>query len=152
MNKSEIEITNNIEEFGCHVMSVFDPEGEDIDFTYTIGINKRQNQPELIIIGLRHKLAASIANEYNRHIQSGKTFKSNVFYGGFIDGFKVVFCPVSREYKQEYMLSCNRLYNDTDYPALQLIYPTVKGVWPWEKKATEGFKLLQPSLQEIPTW
>ena len=152
MNKDEIKIIDEIEEFGCHVTSVFDPEGKDIDFTYTTGIHKKQNQPELIIVGLRYKLAAWMANEYNRRIQSGKVFKNNTFYEGFLDGFKIIFCPVSNEHKKEYLLSTNWLYKGIDYPAVQLIYPTVNGVWPWEEKSTESFKMLQPSLQELQAW
>ena len=152
MNKSEIKITEDIEKYGCHVTSVFDPKGEDIDFTYTTGVYKKQKQPELIIVGLSHKLASWMANEYNRQIQSGKTFKYNTFYGGFLDGFKVILCPVSKKYKEEYLLSSNWLYGNSSYPASQLIFPNVEGVWPWEEKATKSFKNLQPSLQDVSAW
>lgn len=152
MTDKQTELMDNIEKYGCQVTSVFDPEGEEVDFTYTTGIYKKESQPELIIVGLRHKLAMSMANDYNRRIQSGKTFKNNTFYGDFLDKFKVIFCPVSDENKKEYLLESNRFYGGIDYPAVQLIYPTVKGVWPWEDKATNSFKILQPCLQENRVW
>ncbi|GHG73134.1 hypothetical protein GCM10010919_25710 [Alishewanella longhuensis] len=152
MNKAEIEITDNIKKHGCHVTSVFDRKGEEPRFTYTIGVYQEENQPELIIVGLNHELGAWIANEYNRRIQSDEIFQEGNYYSGFLDGFEVCFRVVAEKYKREFMLSCNWLYKDTNYPALQLIYPSVNGVWPWHKDASENFKSLQPSFQDISAW
>jgi hypothetical protein len=152
MNESEKSIINNIEKYGCHINSVFDNKGEDPDFSYTVGIQKSQNQPELIIFGLRKELGAWIANEYNRKVIEGIKFDATNFYSGFIDGFDVCFKPVSKRCKEEYMLSCCWLYGDQDFEAVQLIYPTVKGIWPWETEASASFKSFQPSMQEPISW
>ena len=152
MNESEKEIVSNIEEYGCHVTSVFDPKEIDPDFTYTIGINQKQNKPELLILGLRHKLGAWVANEYNRRIQKGEEFLVGEYYDGFLEGFQVTFQNVAQKYKSEFMLSCDWLYGGTEYPPLQLIYPNVNGVWPWSEEASENFKTLQPSFQDEPAW
>lgn len=152
MNEAEIKIMENIDEYGCHVTSVFDPKEKDPNFTYTVGITKKENQPELIILGLRSELAHWIANEYNRRVQEGERFYEERFYSGFLNGFEVCFKPVARKFKEEFMLSCNWLYQGTDYVALQLIFPTVDGVWPWEPTSSDSFKLLQPSFQEVSAW
>ena len=152
MNKAEKEITKNIDEHGCHVTSVFDPEEKDPNFTYTVGINRCEGKEELLILGLRHELAFWIANEYNRRVKAGENFVEGEFYEGFLEGFKVCFSRVAERYKKEFMLSCNWLYSGTQYPALQLIFPTVNGFWPWESEANSSFKKLQPSFQEIPAW
>ena len=152
MNQAEIEIMGNIEKYGCHVTSVFDPKEEDPNFTYTVGINKQENRPEVIILGLRSELSSWISNEYNRRVQEGEIFTEEGFYDGFLNGFEVCFKPVAKRFKEEFMLSCNWLYKGTDYPALQLIFPTVDGIWPWEANASESFKVLQPSFQDVSAW
>ena len=84
MNESEKNIVANIEKYGCHINSVFDPEGEEADFTYTIGIERSHNQPELIVLGLRKELGAWVANEYNRRVAEGQIFNTKDYYGGFL--------------------------------------------------------------------
>ena len=152
MNESEKSILKNIEEYGCHINSVFDNEGNDPDFTYTIGIEKSQNQPELIVFGLRKELGAWIANEYNRKLREGLIIDTKNYYSGFIEGFDVCFKSVGKKCKEDYMLSCDWLYAGQDFEAIQLVYPTVNGVWPWEIEASVSFKSFQPSMQEPATW
>lgn len=152
MNEFEKKIINNIEKYGCHVTSVFDPEEKDPDFTYSIGIYKVEKEPELIVLGLRHELSSWIVNEYNRRIKEGEKFLPGEYYEGFIEGFLVTFQEVAEKYKHEFMLSCNWLYDGINYPVMQLVFPSVKGIWPWEKEANEGFKTLQPSFQEKSAW
>lgn len=40
MNQAEIKIMGNIEKYGCHVTSVFDPKEEDPNFTYTVSVTR----------------------------------------------------------------------------------------------------------------
>ena len=143
---------SNIEKYGCHITSVFDPEEKDINFTYTVGIKKSENKPELIIPGLRSELASWIANEYNRRVKEGEKFNTSDLYSDFLEGFDIRFKPVCTKYKEKLMLSCDWLYSGSEFEVLQLIYPTVKGVWPWQPKANKSFKELQPSLQDPPEW
>ncbi|MEM7786029.1 MAG: DUF4262 domain-containing protein [Planctomycetota bacterium] len=134
------------------VTSVFDPKQIEPNFTYTVGITKKKGKPELIILGLKSDLAHWIANEYNRRIQEGENFDEGSFYSGFLNGFEVCFKPVAGKFKEDFMLSCNWLYKGADYPALQLIFPTVDGIWPWEQNASESLKSLQPSFQDVSAW
>lgn len=99
MNEAENKIVANIEKYGCHVMSVFDPKGQDPDFTYTIGIEKKYSFPELLVLGLRHELASRIANEYNRRIAGGDIFEVGEYYSGFIKSFDVCFKYVAENTK-----------------------------------------------------
>jgi hypothetical protein len=40
-------------------------------------------------------------------------------------------------------------YKDNNFPLLQCIYPTVNGVYPWEKEWPSDIKDLQPILGDI---
>ncbi|WP_444945597.1 DUF4262 domain-containing protein [Microbulbifer sp. VTAC004] len=152
MNKAEEKIVKHIEEYGCHVTSVFDPKEEDPSFTYSIGISQCTDAPEVIVLGLRSELSSWIVNEYNRRVTAGEKFEEGKFYEGFLDGFEVTFEAVAKKYREEFMLSCNWLYKGSSYNALQLIYPTVDGIWPWDNDASDSFKAIQASFQEPARW
>lgn len=152
MNEYEQKIVKNIEDHNCHVTSVFDKTEVEPNFTYSVGIPKSAQKPEIIILGLDHKLAHSVANNYCRRVIQGEEFKVGEYYGGFLQGFSVVFSPVSDKYKKEYMLSACWYHGSETFDALQLIYPSTSGVWPWESDATENFKNIQPSVSENIKW
>ncbi len=42
-----------------------------------------------------------------------------------------------------------RYYGDDNFPLIQCVYPTVKGIFPWEKDWPENIKDLQAILGEI---
>jgi hypothetical protein len=48
----ESELLRNIEKFGWQSMSVFDPDGENPSFTYSIGFTSSVASPEFIVFGL----------------------------------------------------------------------------------------------------
>lgn len=151
MNEAEKKIVGNIEKHGCHVTSVFDNGGGSPSFTYSTGIQKTLNAPEVIIVGLPNQLAASVVNNYMRRIREGETFEKGNFYPDFLSGFDVTFGEVSVESKKEFLLSSCWYYNDK-FEALQLIFPTTSGIWPWEAEASDAFHEIQPCLAEPATW
>jgi hypothetical protein len=63
MDEREQKALNDIEKYGSHVMNVMEGDGEP-SFTYSIGINKKQNKPDIVILGLKSELAHSMANNY----------------------------------------------------------------------------------------
>ena len=151
MNEAEKKIVENIEKYGCHITSVFDNTGEEPSFTYSTGIQKSVNAPEVIVIGLPNKLAASVVNNYLKRIKEGETFEVGKFYPDFLEGFDITFGSVSHENKQKFMLSSCWYYKNT-FEALQLIFPTTTGVWPWDAEADEGSHIMQPCLGEQISW
>lgn len=151
MNEAEKKIVENIEKHGCHITSVFDNTGEEPSFTYSTGIQKSVNAPEVIVVGLPSKLAASVVNNYLRRIKEGETFEVGKFYPDFLSSFDVAFGAVSHENKQKFMLSSCWYYKNT-FEALQLIFPTTSGVWPWDTEASENFHEIQSCLSEQSFW
>jgi hypothetical protein len=71
VDHSEVKALSDIEEYGCHVLHVFEDDGSP-RFTYSIGIQQCTKQPELIVTGLKQELAQSIINKYNQRIKSGE--------------------------------------------------------------------------------
>ena len=146
MEDYERNILKHIDEHGCSVTSVFDPDEKQPPFSYSIGVAKSSGAPEVIIVGLNSKLSHWMVNEYNRRCQAGERFQSGVLYLGFLDGFAVQFVQVAREHRAEYMGSACWLHDGPDFDALQLVWPSTSGVWPWDAEASDWFRCNQPLL------
>ena len=143
VSNMERNILQHIEEHGCSVTSVFDPQKVEPPFSYSIGIARSSGAPELIIIGLSSKLSHWMVNEYNRRIRSGEQFLPGVLYLGFLEGFAVQFGPVAREHWAEYMRSACWLHGGSEFDALQLIWPSTSGIWPWDAEALDWLRANQ---------
>ena len=148
MEEYERNILKHINEHGCSVTSVFDPEGDEPPFSYSIGIARTAAAPELIVVGLKPEIGHWLVNEYNIRVRAGERFVPGVLYLGFLKGFAVQFGPVARKYRKEYMRSATWLHDGADYEALQLIWPSTAGLWPWDPEANEWFRTNQPLLAE----
>lgn len=146
MDEYERNILRHIEEHGCSVTSVFDPEESEPPFTYSIGIAKSSGAPELIIVGLDSKISHWMVNEYSRRCQAGERFQSGVLYLGFLEGFAVQFGAVTRAHRAKYMRSACWLHGGPEFEAVQLIWPDTAGVWPWDSEATDWLRANQPLL------
>ncbi|UTF60905.1 DUF4262 domain-containing protein [Gilvimarinus sp. DA14] len=145
MDKVEEKALKDIEECGCHVLHVMQ-EGEYPRFSYSIGIQRSTGQPELIVTGLKQELAHWIINEYSNRIKAGEIFSPGNFYDGFVGGFDVTFKEVEEKHYQEYFGWAQWLYKGNNFNALQLIYPSKSGVWPWERGAPADFTWFIPRL------
>jgi hypothetical protein len=140
------KVAANIQEFGCHVICVADPEEKSLPFSYSIGIQASTGEPEAIVIGVRPSLGSYMINEYNRQLREGIRFKRGTLYEGFLDGCSVYIEPARQKLLSEYNLCCQRYYHDTPFSVVQIVYPTTQGIWPWQKSASDWFKTNQPIL------
>ncbi|MEO0868094.1 MAG: DUF4262 domain-containing protein [Cyanobacteria bacterium J06642_11] len=145
MEQSNAKILSDIEQYGCHVLHILEEENWP-RFTYSIGIEKTNNHPEIIVTGLRRDLAHSIINECHARIQAGETFEVENFYGDLIEGVDVTFRQVEPKHYTEYFGSAIWFYKSRNFRVLQLIYPSTSGIWPWEPDAPEAFKFFLPVL------
>lgn len=147
MDEQDRKALDNIEEFGCHILKVMEGE-EEPQFTYSIGINKKQNKPELIIVGLDNELAHSMVNNYKNRLLAGEVFESGKYYSDFLEGFDVCFTEVDKSHYKEYLGWGLWLHNGDDFNVLQLIWPTTKGLWPWDNDKSEFYEWAQPILNK----
>ena len=102
-------VARDIERYGCHVISVFDPDGRLPSFSYSIGIQDSSGAPDVIVFGLRPE-------------------------------------PARRARYVRYAYGCARYYGEREYSMVQLVWPSTKGVWPWNKSASKWLVRNQPML------
>ena len=145
MDEYEQKAIDDIEKFGCHILHVME-EDDYPRFTYSIGIEKKTNKPDLIITGLKREIANWMINEYNRRVIEGEVFESSKYYDDFLEGIQVTFVEVDKKHYKEYF-GWGLWYNNGDnFKMLQLVYPSTSGVWPWDEGAPEDFTWFQPLL------
>lgn len=142
-------VVHDIRRHGCHVISVFDPDGSEPNFSYSIGIQETTGAPEALVIGLDVKLGHSVVNEYLRQLRAGVVFRRGQPYDGFLQGFQVYVEPARKKNLSTYTLGCERYYGDRSFSVVQIVYPTTRGVWPWDPAASESFRKLQPMLGRV---
>lgn len=145
MDEHEKKALEDIEKHGCHILHVMEEDNYP-RFTYSIGIEKTTNKPDLIITGLKRELAHWMINEYYRRITEGEVFEPMEFYQDFLEGFDITFVVVDKKHYEEY-LGWGLWYNKgTSFNMLQLVFPSTSGVWPWNENASEDFTWFQPLL------
>jgi hypothetical protein len=139
-------VAHDIEKFGCHILSVFDPDRQELNFSYSIGIQKTLNAPEAIVIGVKPKLGHAMVSHYHHMVREGAVFEPSIPMLGFLEGFPIYVEPVTSPDMCHLTLGCEKYYGPGQYKVVQLVYPTVEGVWPWEEQASEWFRKNQPML------
>lgn len=145
MDPAEKKALEDIERFGCHVIHVL-PEGDLPGFSYSIGVGKSAGAPEVIVLGLDHKVAHSVVNDYNIRVRAGERFATGLFYDGFLEGFDVTFERVDPRYYRDHLCWARWLHKGDGFEAVQLVYPTTSGVWPWDPTGPDLFGTMQPLL------
>ncbi len=147
MTSAEIdqEVQENIDKFGLNVRHVL-AENDSPPFSYSIGLVKSYNHPEIIIVGLKHQLAQILINNMAADIKKGKVFVPFKYEANILDDFNCYIIEVEKSNYDGYVGGAQRYYNGDEFALLQCIYPTVKGIYPWEDEWPESIKNLQPIL------
>jgi hypothetical protein len=141
----EQKALEDIRTHGCHVIHVLE-EGSLPPFSYSVGIQQTSKVPEVMVVGLNRELAHFIVNEYNRRVRLGDEFFSGHADSGFLEGFDVRFERVAKAHYPTYLGWDLWLYGGAGFEAVQVIYPTTDGIWPWDSAAPSWFKEQQPLL------
>jgi hypothetical protein len=146
LSKFEQNILYNIEKYGCSINHIFDNKSEKPEFSYSIGLFSNFKQPEIIIIGLSQELRHSIINDICYRYKQSELLKIGTYDSDILEGFDCLILEVDKVHYKEYLGSANWYYKGEDYPTVQIIYPTTKGIFPWEKDFPRGLE--QPILNK----
>ncbi|MFV1977193.1 MAG: DUF4262 domain-containing protein [Candidatus Scalindua sp.] len=147
MSEEDTKALKDIENYGCHILNVLE-DSEYPNFSYSIGIEKTFNKPEMVIVGLKRELAHSLINDYCSRIKKGEIFEAGKYYSDFLEGFEVCFIDVAKKHYKEHFGWANWLYKNNDFKVLQLIFPTTDNLWPWTNEVNESYLWWQRILNE----
>lgn len=145
LSDNDQKLLNDIAEYGWHVVKVMEDEVGP-GFGYSVGLYKTYGHPEVIVIGLKLDLIHSIINGIGEDIRSGKIFDTGHYYTGLIEGFDCYFTRVEKKYYDEYVGYAKWYYEGANFPLTQCVYPTIKGIYPWDKEWPKELQTRQPVL------
>jgi hypothetical protein len=148
LTRVDKKLLSDIEMYGWHTLKVLEDENGP-GFCYTVGFYKTFNHPEIVIIGLNPDLAHVLINNIGEDIKNGITYQSGQFYAEIIDNFNCLLLTVNKENYSEYFGYANWYYQNNNFPVLQCIYPTVKGIYPWEDEWPISIQDMQPILGDL---
>ena len=148
LDEGDKKLLADIDKYGWHVLLVAEDE-KGPGFAYTVGLYKTYNHPEIAFIGLIPDLAHILINNIGDAVKQGKVYQNGWSYPDILHNFKCHMLKVKKEHYQEYFGYGSWYYKSDDFPVLQCVYPTVKGVYPWEQNFPDNSKDLQPLLGDL---
>lgn len=137
-NEYETNMLSKIEEHGWFCQSVFDPEGEQPEFSYSIGFAKTLNAPEFIVFGLNSELRHSMLWGVFRQIKAGAVPKEGKAWSDLLEGFDCISREAVRfDLFEHYATHADWFWkdqgNEGNPKVFQLVWPgAIGGDFPWE--------------------
>jgi hypothetical protein len=149
-DEQEKKALEDIRADGIHWLDVFDREHADRGFCYSVGLWHTHNHPEVIIFGLKGGLGGRVLNGINDDIGNGKSFQAGLSSMDVLEGFRCYFEAFPKEQYRDHLGWAKWFYGGDDFPAVQMLWPTTSGIYPWETQASEEFRNRQPVFSKIP--
>ena len=155
LDEAEQQCVDDIAEFGCHILKVFDNKGELPDFAYSVGFPISVGQPEVIILGLRLELMHSMINEICRQCrEDGLVLSDGAVLEDLIGGHVCVAKHCTDQAAIDEFLCWAGWYHRTLHKTevsefYQIVWPGAKnGLFPWDEGAAQEVIDAQPALYE----
>ena len=129
---SDKSIIENIEKHGWQFQFVFDSNGVNQDFSYSIGFEQSYNHPEIMIFGLKREKMHSILGEMANDIKNGRVFEPNIKIKDIISGeYEVMLKPIKESLLPEYAGIATRYYQKP-FRLYVMLWPDKNNVLPTE--------------------
>ena len=137
----------HVNEFGLTVIHVIADE-KGPGFSYSIGLYKNYNHPEIIMIGLKRETMHVIINNIAEDIKKGKIYIPFLAYDDILNDYECFFIEVKKDNYIDYVGQAINFYKSDDFPLLQCVYPDKSGVYPWQDEWHKSLKNVEPLLGE----
>lgn len=142
---AEKKIVSDVEKYGFHVATV-PGDGYSPTFAYTIGLYKTYGYPELICFGLNPDLLHSVLWSGKELLDKQTVPDQSLSYPDFIDDYEVRLLVVDKAWYKYYFGYGIWFNQGCNFPALQIVWPDKKALFPWEEEFNPNWKASQPLL------
>jgi hypothetical protein len=133
---------------GLRLVHVEDDEGGPI-WSYTVGLWRAFEQPEVVVFGLPVDLAEQLFEALMDAVEDGARYAAGTQHDGLLRGYPVCFRRVDAAQCRGLLPAIAAVHAADDVPCVQLVYPDKQGRWPWQPDVRDGFRKLQPVLEDI---
>jgi hypothetical protein len=148
MSSSEQKIIEDVEAYGWHVINVL-PDDPHPPHSFSIGLTKTFDHPEIVVVGLRGETAHVFINDIGERIRHGEVFELDRDYSDLASGFPVRFVTVLQQNFSEYLGWALWFYRGKTFSAIQMVWPDRKGAFPWDEQFAGDLQLVQPVLNSV---
>lgn len=128
---SDRKLLADVAQHGWHIVGV-NADEHGPDFAFSVGIFHTLAHPEILIMGLRHKIAAQLINLIGDAIREGQRYEAGGRYDDIADGYPLAFVTMDPRYYREYLGYALWFYRTLDFPVLQCVWPDKSGILPWQ--------------------
>jgi len=142
-----------VDRHGWQATHVFDPDGAEPDFTYTVGLADRLKAPEIIVFGLSKSLMHSMLAEVQRQIaEEGLAVADGQHITGLLGGFDCIARrAIHPELFTEFAVSALWYWRDRGHAGrpevMQIAWPSATtGLFPWDPGCAQSVIDDQPPL------
>jgi hypothetical protein len=149
-DEHERKAIDDIRKYGVHILHVFDDKGVAPEFSYTVGLWHTHGHPEILISGLKESLRHRLLNNLNHRIGEGLEYKDGQSYTDVIENYRCYFQEIPRDRYRAYLGWDIWFYGSNEFEAVQMLWPSVDHVYPWDGEADEFLKNAQEILTRIP--
>ena len=155
-NKFQADHLKFIEEEGVSILCVAPRTGDEDggpSWTYSIGLWQQYQHPEVLIMGLDFEVSASLINWFNRSIRDeARRFNAGTSHDDVLNGdYVCYFEAIPQSSFCDWFAGASWFYDgDTEFEAVQMIWPDQNYLYPWQAAASESFKALQPIISSLP--
>jgi hypothetical protein len=143
-------IEHDVRHVGWHLVSVLE-EGQLPPFLYTIGLERTQRHPELVIFGLEYPVMEEAMQTLAYRVTQGERFEGGRAYDGIFEELPCSFLEVHESRFREHFGLANDWYGQHGakprrFRVLQVVWPDEEGVFPWAAGFDPDFRGMQPNL------
>ena len=148
----ESDILANIGKAGCFIPYVFDPDGIDPSFGYSVGFTTTVAQPEVITFGLPSDIVFDMINETLKQCREGLRLHDWCEINGLLEGHRCILRSVrAGAIEREFFSSANwyhkRTFGSLLGAAFQIVWPgTINKLFPWDEGCAIDVIQAQPAL------
>lgn len=132
-----------LEQWGWYVISV----AAEPTFSYSIGLYQHFQHPEIIVFGLSYDTGHRVINDAGKRIKEGFKYNAQCRYDDLLQDYECEFRSVDPSRYDGHLNYAMWYYQNSDFPAIQLIWPDKQHRFPWEPDFAEEFRDDQPMLE-----
>ena len=148
----ECDLIDHVEKDGCFIPYVFDPDGIEPAFGYSVGFTRTVRQPEVIVFGLPMELVSFMINETLAQCRQGFRLDDWAEINGLLDGHRCILRRVGPEAIEREFFNSAMWYHQHEFglpldSAFQIVWPgSVNKLFPWDDGCSPDVIEAQPVL------
>ncbi|CAG2082493.1 DUF4262 domain-containing protein [Xanthomonas euroxanthea] len=143
VDESERQLLDDVAEYGWHCIHIME-EGEQVGYSFTVGLYQTFGHPELIIFGLSSRVSHQILSIVADAARAGTPLHLSHPTDALINHYSCCFAEVPLSEYYEHVGFARWYYQGDDFPLYQIVWPSKSGLFPWHPRASAEFRAAQP--------